>query len=557
VHQKEFEVKMKIFMTISMILAMHLSATIINIPGDYLTIQSGIDAAADADTVLVETGTYVENINFDGKSITVASYYIIIQDSFYIEQTIIDGDQNGSVVVFDNNEDTSSVLTGFSIVHGNGTYCNPASLGNFYWGGGIFCLNSGPTLTNLNIWENQSDIGGGISLINSNPTLDNLVISNNHTSLLGAGLSCGLSSNPEMKNLKIIGNIANNGPGGLHFFYDSNPIVMNSIIRGNISQSSYASGGGISCVSASPTFISVKVTENSASSGGGIDLGDSNAILENVQITNNHSYNSGPGLCIADSNPVIINSTISDNTSDGFSANIFCIDNVNLTLINTISWSNLLWEIGFYWDYAPNTVHIVNSNIKNGINGINTNNNGILNWLDRNIDLNPVFANQSEFDFHLQDNSPCIGAGIDEITVNGTTYYTPQFDFEGNPRPSPEGSMPDMGAYENPFGQPQVSLDNFEFPKQKNNLTNFPNPFNPTTTIQFSLQTNSKINLSIYNIKGQRIKTLIHNAFAKGSHSIIWNGNDENDKPVSSGIYYYKLNVNGKTKAIKKCLLLK
>ena len=86
---------------------------------------------------------------------------------------------------------------------------------------------------------------------------------------------------------------------------------------------------------------------------------------------------------------------------------------------------------------------------------------------------------------------------------------------------------------------------------------NYPNPFNPTTTIEFSIQNDSKVELSIYNVKGQKIKTLANNDFIKGNHSIIWDGNDESDKSVSSGIYLYKLNVNGKTELVKKCLLLK
>ena len=88
-------------------------------------------------------------------------------------------------------------------------------------------------------------------------------------------------------------------------------------------------------------------------------------------------------------------------------------------------------------------------------------------------------------------------------------------------------------------------------------LSNYPNPFNPTTTIQFSLQKESKIELSIYNIKGQKIKSLVKESYESGNHSVIWVGNDETGKSVSSGIYYYKLNVNGEIEAVKKCLLLK
>ncbi len=92
---------------------------------------------------------------------------------------------------------------------------------------------------------------------------------------------------------------------------------------------------------------------------------------------------------------------------------------------------------------------------------------------------------------------------------------------------------------------------------EKYNLENYPNPFNPSTTIEFSIQNDSKVELSIFNIKGQKNKTLAQNEFVAGKHSIIWNGDDNNMKPVSSGIYYFKLNVNGKTEVVKKCLLLK
>lgn len=102
-----------------------------------------------------------------------------------------------------------------------------------------------------------------------------------------------------------------------------------------------------------------------------------------------------------------------------------------------------------------------------------------------------------------------------------------------------------------------VSADNNSVNFSRYHISNFPNPFNPSTTIEFSIKNNSNIELSIYNMKGQIIKNLTNKEFTKGSHSIYWNGNDGSEKPVSSGIYYYKLNVNGKTEAMKKCLLLK
>ncbi len=87
------------------------------------------------------------------------------------------------------------------------------------------------------------------------------------------------------------------------------------------------------------------------------------------------------------------------------------------------------------------------------------------------------------------------------------------------------------------------------------NLKNYPNPFNPTTRISFSLQSNTEVELTIYNIKGQKIKTLTQYEYAKGSHSIIWNGDNETGKPVSSGIYLYKLKTKDNQKTNRMLLL--
>lgn len=86
---------------------------------------------------------------------------------------------------------------------------------------------------------------------------------------------------------------------------------------------------------------------------------------------------------------------------------------------------------------------------------------------------------------------------------------------------------------------------------------NYPNPFNPTTTISFSVaQTTSDVSLEIFNIKGQKVKTLYSGIAEEGKHSIVWNGEDENNKSVSSGIYFYKL-TTGKKELTRKMLMLK
>ncbi len=88
-------------------------------------------------------------------------------------------------------------------------------------------------------------------------------------------------------------------------------------------------------------------------------------------------------------------------------------------------------------------------------------------------------------------------------------------------------------------------------------LSNYPNPFNPTTTISFDLPKSAKVDLSIYNIKGQKVKTLTSEKYSKGKHSLIWNGTNDENQNVGSGVYFYKLNVNGKIKSVKKCMMVK
>jgi len=85
---------------------------------------------------------------------------------------------------------------------------------------------------------------------------------------------------------------------------------------------------------------------------------------------------------------------------------------------------------------------------------------------------------------------------------------------------------------------------------------NYPNPFNPVTFIDFSLENPGKVNIEIYNLKGQKVKSLVNDSFAAGRHSIEWNGKDDNKRVVTSGIYLYKMTTDRYT-STKKMLLLK
>ncbi|TKJ40814.1 hypothetical protein CEE37_07570 [candidate division LCP-89 bacterium B3_LCP] len=125
------------------------SATIINVPVDYDTIQVAIDNAIVGDTILVQPGTYTENIDYDGKDLVIGSLFLVSGDTSYISQTIIDGDSSGSVVTFNNEETSAAVLAGFVIRNGYSSS-----------GAGIWCQVSDPTITHCYIVENYSTCVG-------------------------------------------------------------------------------------------------------------------------------------------------------------------------------------------------------------------------------------------------------------------------------------------------------------------------------------------------------------------------------------------------------------
>jgi hypothetical protein len=108
-------------------------------------------------------------------------------------------------------------------------------------------------------------------------------------------------------------------------------------------------------------------------------------------------------------------------------------------------------------------------------------------------------------------------------------------------------TLPQVGIQEN-----ELIINNSELI-----ISNYPNPFNPSTTIFFSVTQNSDlVNLEVYNIKGQKVTTLINEQMQKGKHTTIWSGLDSNNKPVSSGIYFYKIKA-GKQESVGRMLLLK
>jgi len=137
---------------------------------------------------------------------------------------------------------------------------------------------------------------------------------------------------------------------------------------------------------------------------------------------------------------------------------------------------------------------------------------------------------------------------IDDRPIeSGQTYYywIESIDYSGNHELSDPISI-EISEQENPE-VPEINSVNM--------IRNYPNPFNPSTTIEFNIAQGKKVAVDIYNMKGEKIIRLF-NGISKDKNIVVWNGNDETGKAVSSGIYFYKL-ITDKESYIKKMVLLK
>ncbi len=151
-----------------------------------------------------------------------------------------------------------------------------------------------------------------------------------------------------------------------------------------------------------------------------------------------------------------------------------------------------------------------------------------------NIFLNPLFADSTNF--KLTNLSPCVDAG------------------DPSSERDPDGSIADIGA--NYFPKTVGVHEDLDLPKNISLFENYPNPFNPETTISYHLPTVSEVELTVYNTLGQKIRTLVNGKQKAAYHVFRWNGKDNAGDKVSSGVYLYRLRV-GSFVQTKRMLLLR
>lgn len=150
--------------------------------------------------------------------------------------------------------------------------------------------------------------------------------------------------------------------------------------------------------------------------------------------------------------------------------------------------------------------------------------------------------------------------GLAPRTYSVTTYRigydnstpvsaSPSYDVNGNPQPANASLSINSSVT-------SVSGANNALPTTYSLNQNYPNPFNPSTTISFTLPLAGRVKLTIYNIIGQQIATLVNGDFTAGAHAVVWNGRNDRSEAAASGVYFYRLETKSFL-AVRKMILLK
>lgn len=429
----------------------------------FKTIQKGIDAASDGDTVIVAKGTYKEAVEFQGANIVLTS--TDPADPSVVDAAIIDGGHTRTAVRFSGAEVETCVLTGFTIRNGfSGILCggvngwnsratieNNVVTGNVgKYGGGVYgCLG---TVQNNFVIGNSAVSGGGLHSCNG--TVRHNTISGNSADT-GGGLAACMGT---IEYNSISANSARTGQsqqgGGLfecHGTIEGNFIMANSAATGGglylcsgpiryniISGNSAESGAGLT--SCDGTIEGAVITENSAGNRGGGLRGCSGQILSSLIAGNSAPSKGGYGGGLDGCNAAIINCTVTGNLGK-VGGGLYNCDGV---IQNCIIWGNTATVNGQQLFYSSTPTFSCIQDWTGGGTG-NTAGNPLFQDPDGPDNDPDTYVDN---DYRLRSNapiaSPCVDKGKNEA------WMWSALDLDGNNRIYQGTSTPtvDMGAYE-------------------------------------------------------------------------------------------------------------
>lgn len=300
-------------------LAFHSHAATVTVPGDYTTIQGAIDAMpGNQDTILVAPDTYYENINFYGKALLIRSDADGNEATLDFDpyNTVIDGNQTGSVAVFASGEGADSILQGFMLTNGAGT-----KMGAARYGGGVFCAyDAQPLIKHCIIADNKGvieeddeeliDLGGGVFCgfgLSSDPEqwthpkLINTVIFRNQsfgsTYGHGGGIACWHKAKVELINCTMYNNQANDvfGQGGGFWCYDQTEVhAANTIVFDNKAAIANQVWVGTSS-NPSSVLIEYSIVGKTSGTSGDLTYVESNCTYDTTEVVTANPNMKNPG----------------------------------------------------------------------------------------------------------------------------------------------------------------------------------------------------------------------------------------------------------------------
>lgn len=261
----------------------------------YTAIQTAIDNSLDYDEIIVAEGIYYENIDLNGKLISLTS--TDSNDPNVVAGTVIDGGALGSVIACDSGETADTVITGFTIQNGNGD-----TSGN---GGGISCKDSSPVIKNCIFSNNVAtgDWGGGVFCWGGTPAISNCIFIGNAIVTYGGGIAC-YQSDVIVTNCVFSGNNADRGGGFAS--YESDSVVTNCTFSGNSSNK----GGGFYCYQNAPTMDNCIMWGDSAPTGVEVYVSSSSPTVNYSVIEGGWG---GNGMNNIDSDPLYIDADGADD----------------------------------------------------------------------------------------------------------------------------------------------------------------------------------------------------------------------------------------------------
>lgn len=568
------------------------------VPQEYADVQDALNSATAGDTVKILASEALGHFTVEGKGLQVLGGYA----AGYVDRdplgtpTVVQANGAEPALEFYSDVTLATVVDGFVLRGGGGrTFADIPYSGRY--GGGIVISHQSPTLRNLLITDNgvgsssQLGCGGGILLHNSAAVVENVTITGN-TGIYGSGLFIYQGA-PTLSDVTIDANIVrldnmSYSPrgGGLYvadadvsctnvtvtnhldvslgggiYVADVNGTASLTMTGGEVSgNTTVTNGAGIALFGGSLDLLDVAITGNTPTpaatfmGGGGIYADGTTVILDGVTLTGNEAH-SGSALQAASSPDVqIANTLVAGNSASLFGGTIYISNGTSATIASTTVVDN-------YSSAGGAGLNVVNTplSLTNTISAFNTGGSTIANGVAASsvtaISCNDVFGN---------DNAN-YGGIADPTGSDGNVSVDPEFcnPVEGDYRVDPDGPCaPEqsggcglIGALEADCGTVNA-VENPEVPVAFSVDQNFPNPFNPVTTIRFALPTAGRTQVVVFDLRGRMVKTLVNGELAAATHVVQWSGDDNHGRPAAAGIYFYRV-TSGANQEVGRMALIK